>query len=110
MDPKFDMYDALVELWGVTDQKADQLAEEYPNLPTLSWAVWHDEEYIQSEIKINPSFLREQLYDAELYESYQRFPERVIRPGRASTDDTVLERILSPEQSRLEDYVNADDV
>lgn len=108
MDPDFDMYDELVDLHGVTHRKAETLSEEYPNLPTLSWAAWHDEEYLQDEVKINPGFLRDQLDDADLYASYQHFPERVIRPDRGSADETAVEALLPASQQRLSDYREED--
>ena len=85
MDPDFELYDELLALDGVTERKADQLSEQYANLPTLSWATWHDEAYIQDEVQINPDFLRDQLWAADLYESYHHFPDCVIRPDRPET-------------------------
>lgn len=105
MDPAFDMETELRDLWGVTDRKAAQLSAEYPNLPTLSWATWHDQDYLMEEVQIDADFLRDQLYAADLYESYHHFPERVIRPDRPETapqpDDPSYD---TPTQHRLSDY------
>jgi len=82
-----DIVDELEQITGVTESKAEKLADEYRNLTTLYWSTWHDRDFIQSEIQINPFFLYKQLSEADLYSNYHSQTDKIERPDRPTDYD-----------------------
>lgn len=77
-----DIVDELEDVTGVTENKAEGLADSYRNLTTLYWATWHDRMYLQDEVQIDGFFLYKQLGEAGLYRNWHDRDEYVERPDR----------------------------
>lgn len=81
-----DIKDELENVDGVTENKAEQLADTYRNLTTLYWATWHDRMHLQDEIGIDGFFLYQKLDEAGLYRNWHNRGEYVERPDDRPTD------------------------
>lgn len=91
-----------MEVTGITPRKAEGLLEEYGNLYTVSWAATHDGEYVQSEFKINPDFLREQMMEVGVWRDYWSHKRELEIPDRRQEwyDDVKPEE----KQTRWSEY------
>lgn len=68
------------EISGVTENKAEDLVDEYTNLYTLCWATIYDSEHMQEEFLIKGDYLLDELQENDLHVSY--FGQRLHIPDR----------------------------